>query len=135
MSDQPQQAPPESQQAQQAPPPPPEQAPQQQPPQAAANDDDDDAGATAGSPASSSAAPPARGAPMFGRERFLLLRQKWLTPNPNVAPRPVPPDPMDEDDIIDAVTGCPGDVLDPPVHLPFMAEALSIMWEEDGLYN
>jgi hypothetical protein len=69
----------------------------------------------------------------IGRERFLQLRRRWLTPVGT--PRPVPPDQLDEDSIIDAVASCPGDVLDPPVHLPYMAEALAIMWEEEGLYN
>jgi hypothetical protein len=120
------------------------QAPQQPPAEArngapAERDaDNDDAVAAAEKDSAAPSASPAAAAPagpVFGRERFLLLRQKWLTPNPNVTPRPVPADPMDEDDIIDAVTGCPGDVLEPVVHLPYMAEALSMMWEEDGLYN
>jgi hypothetical protein len=72
-------------------------------------------------------------APAYGRERFLLLRQKWLTPMG--PPRPVPADQLDEDTIIEAICNCPGDILEPPVHLPYMAEALTIMWEEEGLYN
>ena len=71
----------------------------------------------------------------FGRERFLILRKRWLTPNPNTQPLPVDPDQLDEDEILDAVANCPGDELVPPVHFPYMAEALSLLWEEEGLYN
>jgi hypothetical protein len=87
-----------------------------------------------GSPTSSAPVlPDSVRAPPFGRERFLLLRKKWLTPSG--PPRPVPVDQLDEDSIIEAIAECPGELLEPPVHLPFMAEALAVVWEEEGLYN
>ena len=76
---------------------------------------------------------PARQLPGVGLEGFAAVRRAWRTPTQEM--KPLPAKPMDEDDILDAVEHCPGDVLQPPVHLPLMASALSFQWEEEGLYD
>jgi hypothetical protein len=79
------------------------------------------------------AAAVAAAVPAIGMDRFTAVRRSWRTPTCEM--KPLPTKPMDEDDILDAVEHCPGDVLQPPVHLPLMASALSFQWEEEGLYD
>ena len=71
--------------------------------------------------------------PPPGLARFAEVRRRFLVPKLSL--KPIPGTPMDAEAIMDAVEGCPGDRLDPPVALPYMCEVLVEMWEDEGLYS
>ena len=70
----------------------------------------------------------------IGKEYFQAIQAEWRSRGSR-APIPVAIPQMDPEDIIDAIADTPGDVLDPPVHLPFMIECLLEVWDEEGLYD
>jgi hypothetical protein len=66
---------------------------------------------------------------------FQSVQAEWRARPVTRQPIPVAMPQMDPEDIIDAIADTPGEVLDPPVHLPFMIECLIEVWDEEGLYD
>jgi hypothetical protein len=79
--------------------------------------------------------PPA--APMLpvGKAFFEVVRQQWRQPTEHQVAVASQDDMMDIEDIMDAVSSTPGDLLSPPVPLPLMVEVLIELWEDEGLYS
>lgn len=86
--------------------------------------------------ASCGCAPPAVPQLPVGMDFYKAVQAEWRArPKDGRAPIPVAAPQMDPEDIIDAIAETPGDVLSPPVHLPFMIECLLEVWDEEGLYD
>lgn len=71
-----------------------------------------------------------------GMNMFKAMRQEWRTRTVRGGSSTAPLSAnMDPDDILDAIEDTPGDLLDPPVHLPYMLDLLADVWEDGGLYD
>ena len=71
--------------------------------------------------------------PPPGLARYQEVRRRFL--QRKIPYKPIPGEPMDVDAITDAIEDCPGDRLEPPVPLDYMAEVLVEIWEDEGLYD
>eukprot|EP00744_Colponema_vietnamica_P014193 GILI01019879.1.p1 GENE.GILI01019879.1~~GILI01019879.1.p1 ORF type:complete len:169 (+),score=23.85 GILI01019879.1:118-624(+) len=69
-----------------------------------------------------------------GMNLFQAMRKEWRTKTVNPPP-PQSIQDVDPDEIADAIEDTPGDVLEPPVHLPVMLDILIDIWEDSGLYD
>jgi hypothetical protein len=72
-----------------------------------------------------------------GMNMFKAMRSEWRTRTVRGTGATTAPlsTGMDPDDILDAIEDTPGDMLDPPVHLPYMLDLLADVWEDGGLYD
>jgi len=72
-----------------------------------------------------------------GMNMFKAMRSEWRTRTVRGSGASAAPfsTGMDPDDILDAIEDTPGDMLDPPVHLPYMLDLLADVWEDGGLYD
>ena len=72
-----------------------------------------------------------------GMNMFKAMRSEWRTRTVRGTGATAAPfsTGMDPDDILDAIEDTPGDMLDPPVHLPYMLDLLADVWEDGGLYD
>ena len=73
--------------------------------------------------------------PPFGDELHNAVRQQWKNNTVTSSDNSGGGNQLDMDDIIDAIAETPGEVMHPPVHLPYMLECLIEVWEEEGLYE
>lgn len=69
-----------------------------------------------------------------GMNLFQAMRREWRTKTVNPPP-PMQIQDVDPDEIADAIEETPGDILEPPVHLPVMLDILIDIWEDSGLYD
>lgn len=84
--------------------------------------------------------PPTVSALPVGKAYFQAMQAAWRAPVPEAIAALQNSSrsnelPMDPDDIIEAIQETPGDILVPPVSLPFMIECLIEVWDEEGLYE